>query len=238
MDGPGPNLQPREPAPDVHQAGGVTGRHHVGTRAPNSVDLVGQHGGGGVGVLQTERAPEPAARLGFGELDEVQATHGAEECQRPVSHAQHPQAVAGRVVGDPVGKVGTDIGDAEDVDDELRQLVCAGSVALDRGDELRVARDLIEQPPGTRHVTYVPEVVKRQLREEIKQEVMAKAQKENWASPGTYPEWAQRIRFYGDARVRYQGNYFPTGNDQAGAWRSQPSSSQTRRGSVNVWTQP
>ena len=23
---------------------------------------------------------------------------------------------------------------------------------------------------------------------------MAKAQKENWASPGTYPEWAQRIR--------------------------------------------
>ena len=46
---------------------------------------------------------------------------------------------------------------------------------------------------------------------------MAKAQKENWASPGTYPEWAQRIRFYGDARVRYQGNYFPTGNDQAGA---------------------
>ena len=73
MDGSGPNLQPREPAPDVHQAGGVTGRHHVGTGAPNSVDLVGQHGGGGVGVLQAEGAPEPAARLGFGELDEVQA---------------------------------------------------------------------------------------------------------------------------------------------------------------------
>src|SRR5262249_60233532 len=67
---------------------------------------------------------------------------------------------------------------------------------------------------GTRHVTYVPEVVKEQLREEIKHEVMAKAEKENWASPGAYPEWAERIHFYGDFRARYQGSFFPTGNDQ------------------------
>jgi hypothetical protein len=72
--------------------------------------------------------------------------------------------------------------------------------------------------PGTKHVTYVPEVVKRQLREEIKRDVMAKAQTENWASPGKYPEWAQRIRFYGDLRARYEGQYFPAGNDQGGAY--------------------
>ncbi|ABD06929.1 conserved hypothetical protein [Rhodopseudomonas palustris HaA2] len=72
-------------------------------------------------------------------------------------------------------------------------------------------------PPGTRHVTYVPEVVKRQIRDELKKEVMAKAQKENWASPGAYPEWAQRIRFYGDVRSRYHGSFFPKGNAQADA---------------------
>jgi hypothetical protein len=72
-------------------------------------------------------------------------------------------------------------------------------------------------PPGTRHVTYVPEIVKQQLREEIKQEVMAKAEKENWASPGAYPEWASRIHFYGDVRARYQGNFFPPGNDKQNA---------------------
>ena len=72
-------------------------------------------------------------------------------------------------------------------------------------------------PPGTKHVSYVPEVVKRELRDEIKKEVMAKAEKENWASPGAYPEWAQRIHFYGDFRLRYQGNFFPGGNDQADA---------------------
>lgn len=67
-------------------------------------------------------------------------------------------------------------------------------------------------PPGTKRVTYVPEIVKQQLREEIKQEVMDKAQKEGWASPGTFPEWAQRIHLYGDVRLRYEGDYFPPGN--------------------------
>jgi hypothetical protein len=67
-------------------------------------------------------------------------------------------------------------------------------------------------PPGTKRVTYVPEIVKKQLRDEIRAEVMTKAEKENWASPGKYPEWAQRIRFYGDIRARYEGDHFPAGN--------------------------
>ncbi|MCC8964495.1 putative porin [Bradyrhizobium sp. Pear76] len=106
---------------------------------------------------------------------------------------------------------------AEDEAYVSRQAAKDATSKADDATKAATAAAAAAQPPGTRHVTYVPEVVKRQLREEIKQEVMAKAQKENWASPGTYPEWAQRIRFYGDARVRYQGNYFPTGNDQAGA---------------------
>jgi hypothetical protein len=67
-------------------------------------------------------------------------------------------------------------------------------------------------PPGTKRVTYVPEIVKQQIRDDLKREVMAKAEKENWASPGKYPEWAQRIRFYGDIRTRYEGDFYPKGN--------------------------
>lgn len=67
-------------------------------------------------------------------------------------------------------------------------------------------------PPGTKRVTYVPEIVRKQLREEIRAEVMDRAHKEGWASPGLYPEWAQRIKFYGDIRTRYEGDYFPPGN--------------------------
>lgn len=66
-------------------------------------------------------------------------------------------------------------------------------------------------PPGSKRVTYVPEIVKRQLRDDIRKEVMAQAKAENWASPGKYPEWAQRIRFSGDIRGRYEGIWYPGG---------------------------
>lgn len=105
-------------------------------------------------------------------------------------------------------------------DDEAyvsRQAAKNASTKADEAAKAATAAAAAAEPSGTRHVTYVPEVVKRQLREEIKKEVMVKAEKENWASPGRYPEWAQRIHFYGDFRARYQGSFFPAGNDQIGA---------------------
>jgi Putative porin len=105
-------------------------------------------------------------------------------------------------------------------DDEAyvsRQAAKDATAKADEAAKAATAATAAANPPGTRHVTYVPEIVKRQLREEIKNEVMAKAEKENWASPGAYPEWAQRIHFYGDMRARYQGSFFPSGNDPTGA---------------------
>jgi Putative porin len=98
-----------------------------------------------------------------------------------------------------------------------RQAAKDASTKADEAAKAASAATTAAQPPGTRHVTYVPEIVKQQLRDEIKQQVFAKASKENWASPGAYPEWAQRIRFSGDLRVLYQGSFFPKGNDQLNA---------------------
>jgi hypothetical protein len=106
---------------------------------------------------------------------------------------------------------------AEDEAYVTRQASKDATVKADEAAKAASAAASAANPPGTKHVTYVPEVVKRELREEIKKEVMDKAEKENWASPGAYPEWAQRIHFYGDVRVRYQGNFFPKGNDQGDA---------------------
>ncbi|WP_213285437.1 putative porin [Bradyrhizobium sp. sGM-13] len=100
-------------------------------------------------------------------------------------------------------------------DDEAyvaREAAKGASARADEAAKAANAATAAASPPGTRHVTYVPEIVKRQLREDIKREVMDRAHKENWASPGAYPEWAQRIRFYGDLRARYEGQFFPTGN--------------------------
>ena len=101
-------------------------------------------------------------------------------------------------------------------DDEAyvaRESAKVATVKADEAAKVAGAAAAAASPPGTRHVTYVPEIVKRQLRDEIRRDVMAKAEKENWASPGKYPEWAQRFRFTGDLRARYEYQSFPTGND-------------------------
>jgi len=72
--------------------------------------------------------------------------------------------------------------------------------------------------PDTVRVTYVPEFVKKQLREEVKQEVLAQAREERWAAPRSLPDWVSRYTFFGDFRLRYERIAYPTGNDNTGAF--------------------
>ncbi len=61
-------------------------------------------------------------------------------------------------------------------------------------------------------VAYVPDVVKNQIRDEVKADVMKQAHDEHWASADTTPDWVHRFHVTGDIRVRYEGDYFPDGN--------------------------
>jgi len=61
-------------------------------------------------------------------------------------------------------------------------------------------------------VPYVPEVVRREIKEQIKQEVLAQAKGERWGEPGALPSWLSRISWEGDFRMRYQRDKFPAGN--------------------------
>ncbi len=70
----------------------------------------------------------------------------------------------------------------------------------------------------TVRVTYVPEIVKAQLRNEIKQEVLAQARQEHWAAPNTVPSWVSRFTPFGDIRIRYEGDSYPKGNDNTGSF--------------------
>jgi hypothetical protein len=86
---------------------------------------------------------------------------------------------------------------------------------------VQVAAQASDAPPAgddAVRVTYIPEVVKAQMREQIKAEVMAQAREENWAAPRTMPEWAARFRVGGDIRVRYEADIFPDGNDNTGSF--------------------
>jgi hypothetical protein len=66
--------------------------------------------------------------------------------------------------------------------------------------------------PGTVRVPYVPETVKREMTEEIRQDVAAQAKAERWGEPGAFPDWLRRFDWYGDLRLRYEVDQFPPGN--------------------------
>jgi len=74
-------------------------------------------------------------------------------------------------------------------------------------------------------IPYVSETAKAEMREQIKQEVLAQARSERWGEPGALPGWLSRIGLEGDVRVRLQREFFSrdniTPNDINGGWRSQ-----------------
>ena len=125
---------------DVHQAGVVTGDHDLGSRLADVPCLVRPHRHRRVRVLHRERAAEPAALGRAGQVDQSQAAHCAQQPGRPVPHPEHPQRVAGRVVGHRVREVRADVLDAEHVDEELRQLEHLGRHLLDRRGQAGIAR--------------------------------------------------------------------------------------------------
>ncbi|MFY9987073.1 MAG: putative porin [Chthoniobacterales bacterium] len=70
-------------------------------------------------------------------------------------------------------------------------------------------------PDNTVRVTYIPEVVKNQLRDQIEQDVL---RDEKLGLPASVPEWVSRVTPFGDIRLRYELDNFPGGNDNTGAF--------------------
>jgi hypothetical protein len=61
-------------------------------------------------------------------------------------------------------------------------------------------------------VTYIPEVVKNQMRDQIQQELMAQAREEKWGTARN-PDWTSKFKLFGDFRGRYEGIFFGDQND-------------------------
>ncbi len=72
--------------------------------------------------------------------------------------------------------------------------------------------------PDDVRVTHIPEPVKMQIKEDIKLELAAE-RASGALSPGlTLPGWVGRVRPFADLRFRYEGDFFPSGNDATGAF--------------------
>jgi len=73
----------------------------------------------------------------------------------------------------------------------------------------QIAANLPAAPAGTIRVPYIPETVRKSIRDDIKADVMREARAEGWAAPGeAAPDWTRRITIGGDVRVRSQSQFY------------------------------
>ena len=121
-----------------------------------------------------------------------------EEAQELISQAEQDAAIARTQTQADAAAVAADV---------VRQAVAVNALP-----------DNTPPPDDAVRVTYIPEVVKKQIRDEVRNDVMAQAKSENWTAGHKLPEWVSKFRVKGDVRLRYEGNYFADGNDNTGAF--------------------
>jgi hypothetical protein len=143
------------------------------------------------GVLTKEDADELIKQA---EQDAAVAREQAVKLQEAMA-AEHPQALVPPDVPVPTNPA----------------TVAVASESPDIAPSAENADDEVRVP-------YVPEIVKQQIRDEIREEVMQQARDENWANPRVFPSWALRFSPFADFRLRYEGIHFPSGNDNTGAF--------------------
>jgi hypothetical protein len=95
---------------------------------------------------------------------------------------------------------------------EADQLIAQATVAPPPQQQAQAAI-----PPGgvsgdTQTLPYIPQVVRNQLKDELRQELATQASAEGWARPGEVAEWTKRITLFGDLRVRGEGTFMDDGN--------------------------
>lgn len=86
--------------------------------------------------------------------------------------------------------------------------------AMIKAAEAKAQAAVKAQPAAaaTVRVQYVPETVKNEIREQLKQEVLAQARTERWAEPNAIPSWVDSLKWEGDLRVSYRLDSFDKNN--------------------------
>jgi len=80
--------------------------------------------------------------------------------------------------------------------------------------------DALQTQDGVRRVTYVPELIRAQIRDQVKRDVLEQMQQEGWAQPKAFPEWTRHLTFRGDVRTRYERVLFKKGNATQPDWNA------------------
>jgi hypothetical protein len=67
-------------------------------------------------------------------------------------------------------------------------------------------------PADVMRIPYVPEVVRNQIRDDVKKDVLAEARAQGWASAHALPAWLDQVHFFGDLRFRDEFDFYSSNN--------------------------
>lgn len=103
-------------------------------------------------------------------------------------------------------------------------MFAVAQIAAAQAASEQIAMEQALNAPGGEdvRVTYIPEPVKTQIKEDIKMELIAEGNRQPFKDlntlPSWLPKWVNRITPYGDLRVRFESDLYPAGNDATGAF--------------------
>lgn len=103
----------------------------------------------------------------------------------------------------------------------LELMVAKGLVTREEADGLLAQATVAPAPPpvpaggvvnGVQTIPYIPQIVRDQIKDELRAELGTQAQTQGWAAPGQTPEWTRGITLSGDIRVRGEGVFMDESN--------------------------
>lgn len=102
--------------------------------------------------------------------------------------------------------------------EQAEAMVASAQTKAADAAQARAAQDAAEA--NAVRVTHVPEIVRKQISQEVgasvkadvTQQVIAQAKEEGWGVPGALAEWVKNVRLYGDVRARTQGDLYASDN--------------------------
>ena len=103
----------------------------------------------------------------------------------------------------------------EVADEMIRKAEAKAKASQQQAQEKNGQPEVAEPKKGEVRVTYVPEHVKREIRDQLRQEVVGQAKKERWGDVNAVPEWVSRFKMEGDIRLREQADFFGDSNAPA-----------------------
>ncbi|KIO49703.1 putative porin [Nitrosospira sp. NpAV] len=108
----------------------------------------------------------------------------------------------------------------EVADEMIKKAELKAKASRQQAQEKATQPEAGEVKKGEVRVPYIPEHVKKEIRDQLRQEVVGQAKQERWGDVNAIPEWTSRFTMEGDMRLREQADFYADTNAPAANFRA------------------